>query len=1777
MDREQEGLLQAVRAATRDARRRAALYEQESRRLAAAVSAACPDLARRPPPSLSILAAAATSLGVTDTSSAALVAAVLAAQRQLAALEDACEDARDSAEAAAQLARGEAAKAERARAAREAIDRAREALPGEAELRASSAYYRDRGAEFEAEAERVLEGVRSAFSAAASDAGTTSKPAATHAEVMRVAREAQEQRERAEEAEQQLESYGELPLDIALARVEVGRARAEVEELERVLDLRVSILAARGLAPRDGGTADPFAVVYMSPEDEVKPRTRNLTKTLVSPRTSITVRQPPPVAATLAALAAHGPLPSHPPPPPPKAHQLKLMQCVGLGAPEQITLQPPSPPGPRVQDPDASKHRPPLKALPPAPGVSATASSTGDEGSAKASEADSVTSVESGSLSEPPEEEPVNPRAVSALAKAACLPVPGGGGGSGTLPPLPPLPASSPQMASSCPKSPLLIGSPLSPVSSQDGSSGVSSVCNSCCSSGHMGSLLTKSAASLPPFMAAQKQGIDHTRRLSCGDTLINVNLHGSVTPSLERAGSPTPMLSHVRKMPSMNRFPLPRRNSHQPNRKVEKKQPGYGVADCVLVVGNGNLAVEYEEQVNAQGGTVVHPFELSYTASLHNAVPYLGTEDIPPTIWNFCFPCGLQITADEPGQPSIHTFVLTGMDGARNYVTCLSFQDKMDPAQLQDLLNRYAQLSHTEAAVPQTAWVSKAVCVMSSRPFFSFFHKLLADFYHVVIESQEDSINLEQMTSFITRTVPMPVPGAESLDVQLAGFTLPRLWLPPENHMAALDVPLHPLFYSIGINNLVSLFYAAVTEHKILFISSDIMQLATACEALVSLLYPFNWTNVYVPFLPVTLLDFLYSPMPFIMGIPKMYVPRINPMPEDVILVDLDESKVVFPLPLSPYAGHEGDVLFADLRHILSPEAIPMSSLDYEPWQVRSPVHPAVFNWLARAAFVKFWASLLRDYRDHIMYVRVFPKPIAIFDKKRFAQHHAEAAKAFLEQLMDSQMFGFFLQSMSRPVQNAFDEMVALRCWECTVESLSELLRQPHDLVMLLPATVVAPSLITFLPKKGAPLRMEEGLVEAVPVARPQSRPDPVVYKASVPISVGAGGVQAVEGLAAACECDDLFARVVKALLAGDDVDLPSVSAVIENLRTEQNRLRFVSILTSNTTRTKGVCELSTKSFGTLSDIMKEAITQAFAHKEKDFESTRLLLDLLDVYYHVVEGVEYFILTRLRSLDAWQNHAFWENSFFVKASDATRARYKNPLQQHVEEYNAMTPEQRTEVTHAEQECIFTLLSDFGFKMANLAVSPVTTRRFISKMTSAAGLDEERTKLLQQLIKNMSRIELTEEKQSEQAIESEDHQSKLQFSSDHANYVPIGMASTGDQEQQQPEWVNNLNKLLSVNTKPWLDGVRRNVESLFAGSPSPVSPGAGTQATFSYRGHYISRLLEGHAQPVLCLAQAAGVLCSGSADATIGLWDQRGVRLTALAGHEGWVNCLAVDAESSRLVSGSYDHTVKLWDLAKMAKIRTFRGHRSSISALHVCARGVLSASYDCTLGLWDPRTAKCVQRYEGHSAAVTCMAVDAATELVATGSRDATIRLWDLRAGKVAGVLPGHSDWIRCLRFIPRVLHCTILTSGGYDGQVRVWDATPHSGACLKSLEGHEGPVNDLVWDGRYLCSAGTDSTVKLWDLLNMQSAGELEGHGDEVIVLARVMDNKFIASAGYDSTIQIWDTQAYAKGRPACRQSLSGHTNRVTALCALTPSMIASAGWDSTVRLWEFAQDFR
>lgn len=124
-----------------------------------------------------------------------------------------------------------------------------------------------------------------------------------------------------------------------------------------------------------------------------------------------------------------------------------------------------------------------------------------------------------------------------------------------------------------------------------------------------------------------------------------------------------------------------------------------------------------------------------------------------------------------------------------------------------------------------------------------------------------------------------------------------------------------------------------------------------------------------------------------------------------------------------------------------------------------------------------------------------------------------------------------------------------------------------------------------------------------------------------------------------------------------------------------------------------------------------------------------------------------------------------------------------------------------------------------------------------------------------------------------------------------------------------------------------------------------------------------------------------------------------GTILKSFNGHSQPVSCLAISLDSRFALSGSWDKTIRLWEIAAGCCIYTFEGHTTEVHSVAFTPDGrfAVSGSRDHDIILLDIENKKLVRSFEGHKHGVDGIGVSSDNRFFVSGSRDKTIRVWEL------------------------------------------------------------------------------------------------------------------------------------------------------------------------------------
>ena len=167
--------------------------------------------------------------------------------------------------------------------------------------------------------------------------------------------------------------------------------------------------------------------------------------------------------------------------------------------------------------------------------------------------------------------------------------------------------------------------------------------------------------------------------------------------------------------------------------------------------------------------------------------------------------------------------------------------------------------------------------------------------------------------------------------------------------------------------------------------------------------------------------------------------------------------------------------------------------------------------------------------------------------------------------------------------------------------------------------------------------------------------------------------------------------------------------------------------------------------------------------------------------------------------------------------------------------------------------------------------------------------------------------------------------------------------------------------------------------------------------------------------------------------------------ISRLKGHGDSVYAVAYSPDGKYLVTGSLDHTLKLWEVATGKEVKTYGG------------------------------TA-------GHKKMVLCVAFSPDGHTIASGGADNTLKVWDVPVGSpIRSLKTGDATSAVALS-----ADSAKVAIGGKDGSIRIVTAVDFKD--LAKLDGHQGAVTGLAFsgNGQVLASAGADRTVRFWSIAN-------------------------------------------------------------------------------------------
>nr|XP_048708687.1 myotubularin-related protein 13 isoform X3 [Caretta caretta] len=680
-------------------------------------------------------------------------------------------------------------------------------------------------------------------------------------------------------------------------------------------------------------------------------------------------------------------------------------------------------------------------------------------------------------------------------------------------------------------------------------------------------------------------------------------------------------------------------------------------LADYFIVVG-----YDHEKTGSAEGlGKIIQRF------------PQKDWDDtpFPQGIELFCQPAGWQLSRERK-QPTFFVVVLTDIDSERHYCSCLTFYEA--EINLQGTKETEGEEEESGLIQPAEVFAPKSLVLVSRLDYPEIFRACLGLIYTVHVDSL--SVSLESLIANLCSCLVPAVGGSQKL-FSLGAGDRQLIQTPLHDSLPVTSTSVALLFQQLGIQNVLSLFCAVLTENKVLFHSASFQRLSDACRALESLMFPLKYSYPYIPILPAQLLEVLSSPTPFIIGVHSIFCADIHEL-LDVIIADLDGGTIKIPecIHLSQLPEPLLHQTQTALSLVLHPD---LETADYAFPPPRTALsHSKMLDKEVRAIFLRLFAQLFQGYRSCLQLIRIHAEPVIHFHKAAFLGQRGLIENDFLTKILSGMAFAGFVSERGPPYRSCdlFDELVAFEVERIKAEEgnppkmmkhVRELAEQlfknenpnPHMAFQKVPRPTEGSHLrVHILPfPKINDSRVQELIQEGL--AKNQSVPPAARVEKKCVVPPGPPVVSIME------KTNTVFNSAQRL-----EVVRNCISFIFENkiLETEKTLPAALRALKGKAARQCLTQELSLhvqqnraildhQQFDYIVRMMNCTLQDCSTSEE--YSIAAALLPLTTAFYRkLAPGVSQFAYTCVQDHSIWANQQFWETTFYSDVQNQVRSLY---------------------------------------------------------------------------------------------------------------------------------------------------------------------------------------------------------------------------------------------------------------------------------------------------------------------------------------------------------------------------------------------------------------------------------------------------------------------------------------------------------------------------------------
>ncbi|XP_025271153.1 DENN domain-containing protein 1A isoform X4 [Camponotus floridanus] len=315
------------------------------------------------------------------------------------------------------------------------------------------------------------------------------------------------------------------------------------------------------------------------------------------------------------------------------------------------------------------------------------------------------------------------------------------------------------------------------------------------------------------------------------------------------------------------------------------------------------------------------------------------------------------------------------------------------------------------------------ALVVLSALPWHETFYKLLNH-----IASLTSNASGEDLWKFLENiyTCGVPIPG-NSISISLPNSTANFICQSPKQFQLP-SIPenrnLTEYYSAIDSNNMMVIFASMLYERRIIFISKRLSRLSACVQACNALIYPMIWQHIYIPVLPLSLIDYLLAPMPFLIGVPTSTLQKV-PKSDlgEVVILDADNNTIESP--------------FQDL------ESLPQDVVTNLKKALRN--RSTLLGDGVSRAFLRALVQLTAGYREALTLQQ---GERITFNQNAFVESRPSSMQPFLRKMLELQIFQQFIEERLNMLNSGlgFSDEFEMEACSYSAKSSSKFMQQYRE-----------------------------------------------------------------------------------------------------------------------------------------------------------------------------------------------------------------------------------------------------------------------------------------------------------------------------------------------------------------------------------------------------------------------------------------------------------------------------------------------------------------------------------------------------------------------------------------------------------------------------------------------------------------------------------------------------------------------------------------------------------